>query len=156
MSEQNAFEGWAKVEIMGHQSHIGFVTTVIVGATGMFRVDQPEIPATKRTLTSREYTTAAGFLPAGAVVEEPAIAGVSVLLGASSIYRIIPCTEEAAIEASKRGIIRPLKVVSMPAAMEQITAAAASPDNDDDDEGEWVDVEPVPAATEEKFYAPNL
>ena len=114
MSEtQNEFKGWAKVEVMGHQSHIGFVTTEAYGQAVMFRIDQPAIPETEKTLTGREYTSA-GYLPAGSVVREPAIEGVSVLVGSGSIYRIIPCTEAVAIKAVRETQRKPLVVVSMP------------------------------------------
>ena len=42
---QAKFEGWARVEVMGHQSHTGFVTTEAYGQAVMFRIDTPEIPA---------------------------------------------------------------------------------------------------------------
>lgn len=45
MEEQQAkFEGWAVVEIMGHQKEIGYVTTQYFGPAGLFRVDRPELP----------------------------------------------------------------------------------------------------------------
>ena len=46
MSEENqaSFSGWAKVEVMGHQSHIGFVRTEAYGQAVMFRIHTPELP----------------------------------------------------------------------------------------------------------------
>ena len=117
MSEQQAeFRGWAKVEVMGHQSHTGYVETQAFGGTVLFRIDTPALPEEpERTLTSREWTDD-GYLPVGAVVKVPAREGVSVLVGAGSIYRIIPCTEEAALKVIRDGAHRKLMVVSLPAA----------------------------------------
>ena len=43
MNENQAeFKGWAKVEVMGHQSHIGYVTTEAYGQAVLFRIDRPE------------------------------------------------------------------------------------------------------------------
>ncbi len=117
MSEINQaeFKGWAKVEVMGHQSHIGFVTTEAYGAAVLFRIDQPEIAECEETLTDSEWignTT----LPAGTVVQRGKIEAVSVLVGAGSIYRIIPCTQEVARKAILENQRRPLIDVKLPGA----------------------------------------
>ncbi len=117
MSETNQaeFKGWAKVEVMGHQSHTGLVTTEAYGAAVLFRIDQPEIPEAEETLTESTWignTT----LPAGTVVKRGKIEAVSVLVGAGSIYRIIPCTEEVARKAICENQRRPLIAVKLPGA----------------------------------------
>ena len=147
MSEQQAeFKGWAKVEVMGHQSHTGYVETQAFGGTVLFRIDTPALPEEpERTLTSREWTDD-GYLPIGAVVKVPAREGVSVLVGAGSIYRIVPCTEEAALKVIRDGAHRKLMVVSLPAAQiaaptdNGLEAALAmtsmETDQDDDDDND--------------------
>lgn len=126
MEQQNEFKGWARVEVMGHQSHIGFVQTEAYGGAVLFRIDAPTIPESpERTLTQREWT-GEGYLPVGAVVKDPEIPGVSVLVGAGSIYRIVPCTEDAALLAIKTSARRPLMLVSIPA-LTQIEAPAPPP-----------------------------
>ena len=56
MSEnQNTFEGWAIVELMGHRKEIGYVTTENFGAASLFRVDRPELPTVESILESGEY-----------------------------------------------------------------------------------------------------
>lgn len=51
MNENQAeFKGWAKVEVMGHQSHIGYVTTEAYGQAVLFRIDRPELPECEQTL----------------------------------------------------------------------------------------------------------
>jgi hypothetical protein len=44
MDEQSKFEGWAVVEIMGHNREIGFVITEYFGGPALFRIDQPAFP----------------------------------------------------------------------------------------------------------------
>ena len=114
-TDQASFKGWAKVEVMGHQSHTGYVTTEAYGAAVLFRVDQPEIPGQKETLTESQWignTT----VPPGTVVQRGKIEAVSVLVGAGSIYRIIPCTEEVARKAIQENQRRPLIAVKLPGA----------------------------------------
>ena len=128
MSEQNEFRGWAKIEVMGHQSHTGYVQTEAYGGAVLFRIDTPALPEEpERTLTSREWTDD-GYLPIGAVVKLPAREGVSVLVGAGSIYRIIPCTEEAAMKVIRDRARRPLMVVSLPAAQIAAPECEDAPD----------------------------
>jgi hypothetical protein len=113
--DQAEFKGWAKVEIMGRQCHIGYVTTEAYGGAVLFRIDQPEIPETEEILTESTWignTT----LPAGTVVKRAKIEGASPLVGASSIYRIIPCTEEVARKAIQENQRRPLIAVKLPGA----------------------------------------
>jgi hypothetical protein len=130
MSETNQaeFKGWARVEVMGHQSHIGFVTTEAYGAAVLFRIDQPEIPETEETLTESQWignTT----LPAGTMVKRGPIEAVSVLVGAASIYRIIPCTEEVARKAIIENQRRPLIAVKLPGAKALAAVADMEPDD---------------------------
>ncbi len=110
---QNAFAGWAKVEVLGHQTHIGYTVTEAYGGVVMFRVDQPELEEEDLTLTRREYTEA-GYWPAGSIVKRGKIEAASVLVGAGSIYRITPCTEEAARLAIRESVRRPLVLVRLP------------------------------------------
>jgi len=44
MSEtQTPIEGWAILELFGHSQLAGYVTTAIIGTSGMLRVDVPEV-----------------------------------------------------------------------------------------------------------------
>lgn len=115
MSEDNQakFNGWAKVEIMGHQSHIGYVTTEAYGQAVMFRVEQPEIPEREETLAESGWC-GNQRVPAGTVVKHAKIEAASVLVGSASIYRMIPCTEAVAIKAIIEGQRRPLMLVRLP------------------------------------------
>ena len=41
--EQTTIEGWAILELFGHQKLAGYVRTAIIGTSGMLRVDVPEV-----------------------------------------------------------------------------------------------------------------
>ena len=113
--QQAQFNGWAKVEVMGHQSHIGFVRTEAYGGAVLFRIDTPELPEREYTLTEPEYVDGK-WTPSGATVQRAAAPGVSVLVGAGSIYRIVPCTEGVALKAIEAGARAELKLVALPEA----------------------------------------
>jgi len=138
MSEQQAaFNGWAKVEVMGHQSHIGFVKTEAYGGAVLFRVDSPGAPEREYTLDSPQYaeevTGLRRWCPKGTVVKRKERPPVSVLVGAGSIYRIIPCTEEVALRAIEQDQRSELMVVSLPATAELPAPEASGDDSPFDD-----------------------
>ena len=115
MSETNQaeFKGWAKVEVMGHQSHTGFVTTEAYGQAVLFRIDQPEVPEAEETLETADWV-GEQRCPPGTVVKRPKIEAHSVLVGSGSIYRIIPCSEAAAMRAIRENQRRPLMLIRLP------------------------------------------
>lgn len=125
--QQASFEGWARVEVMGHQTHIGFVRTEAYGQAVMFRIDCPQLPEREYVLESPEYLDGT-WTPAGATVQRAAREGHSVLVGAGSIYRIIPCTEAAAMKAIEGNGRSELKLISLPP-----EKAIATPSEDDND-----------------------
>jgi hypothetical protein len=137
--EQSQFNGWAKVEVMGRQTHIGFVRTEAYGQAVMFRVDTPELPERDYVLKAPAYVTtdsgAQVWTPAGATVRRGASLGCTVLIGAGSIYRILPCNEATALQAIEADQRAELKLIAVP----QVFALAAtvgeiSHDQDDDDD----------------------
>jgi len=127
MEDQAKFEGWAKVEVMGHQSHIGFVRTEAYGQAVLFRIDTPELPDREYTLTEPEHA-GGRWCPAGTKVQRAACPGLTVLVGSGSIYRIVPCSEAAAMKAIEQNGRSPLKVIELPA----LAAAADNPAGDED------------------------
>lgn len=127
--QQSNFEGWARVEVMGHQTHIGFVRTEAYGGAVMFRVDAPELPEREYVLESPEYIDCR-WTPKGAKVQRAAIKGHSVLVGAGSIYRIIPCDEAAALKAIETSGRPELKLISLPEGM-ALPPVPDPPDEDD-------------------------
>lgn len=122
--QQNEFRGYARVEVMGHQQHFGMVTTEVYGGAVMFRVDQPELPEREETLTTDTWD-GLDYLKAGSVVSRPKIPGLTVLVGAGSIYRIMPCTPEACLLAIEQNLRRPFILIRPPAAA-QIEDGGAS------------------------------
>lgn len=110
---QAQFAGWARVEVMGHQTHIGYVKTEAYGTAVLFRVDTPELPDREYVLTEPEWGERA-MIPAGSKVQRSGSPGGTALIGSGSIYRIIPCTEEAARLAIEQSTRRALKVIELP------------------------------------------
>jgi len=113
--KQAAFEGWAVLELMGHQREIGFVTTEAYGQAVLFRVDTPELPEREFVLTAPEYTSA-GWSPAGSKVKREGIPAKSRLIAPGALYALNPCTEEAARTALERSVSRPLILIQVPTA----------------------------------------
>jgi len=120
MSEpkQASFEGWAIVELMGHQREIGFVTTEAFGQAVLFRVDTPDLPEREFVLASPEYAHISDDLrqwcPTGTKVKRAESPARSRLISPSALYAINPCTEEAARTALERGNPRPLILIELP------------------------------------------
>lgn len=127
---QNAFSGWARVEVMGHQTHVGYVRTEAYGQAVMFRIDTPELPEREYVLTEPAYVDGR-WTPKGAKVQREATKGCSVLVGAGSIYRIMPCDEAAALKAIESGVRAELKLISLPEGM-----ALAAPEEREEGDGE--------------------
>jgi hypothetical protein len=119
MDEQQAkFEGWAVVEIIGHNREIGYVRTEYFGPVGLFRIDRPEIPEREYELKRPGYaaTLSGGteWAPAGSKVRRGSLPAKSALVGPSAIFRITPCTELMAMEAIEEMLSAPLIVLSLP------------------------------------------
>jgi len=138
MENQTEFKGWAVVEVMGHQRHIGYVETQTFGAACLFRVDTPELPEREYEIKRPEWIDGEGTCPAGTKVRRAASPACSVLVGSASIYRIIPCSEELAREQIDSRTSRPLIVVSRPpkalaAAANDRCCECAGPDDVDED-----------------------
>jgi len=115
---QANFEGWAVVEMMGHQREIGFVTTEYFGGAALFRVDSPEIPEREyilerpeHTLHENQYVT----LPVGSTVKRTSIPAKSRLVSPAALYAMTPCTEETARKAIEEMVPRSLIVLHIAA-----------------------------------------
>lgn len=121
--KQASFEGWAVIEIMGHQKEIGYVTTEAFGAAVLFRVDTPELPDREYILERSEWSDAGGRLPAGSTVARRAVPAKTAMVGPSSVFRMTPCTEAFAMLAIEQLIPRALILVKLPE-LKQIEAGA--------------------------------
>lgn len=99
MEEQGQqFEGWAIVEIMGHQKVSGYVTTVAYGSVVMFKVLQTAVDPVEEVLTERGWFGGHGYLEAGSVIRRSR-KQAETQVGANSIYRLTRCTEQQANES---------------------------------------------------------
>lgn len=136
MSEtnQSEFKGWARVEVMGHQTHIGYVTTQAFGQAVMFRVDQPAIESAEETLERPEWVGDTYAHP-GSVVKRGDIEAATVLVGSGSIYRIIPCDQAAAMKAIRASVRPPLMIVRLAEALHIAGAVADQDPYEDTDDG---------------------
>ena len=134
MSEekQSQFEGWAAVELFGHQKEVGYVTTQHYGQAALFQIDVPGVPEQEVVLERPEYGPDGQWLPRGAKVVRSAREGRTRLVGPGAIYAINPCTEAAAMKLIENGGQRIVKVVDVPSEMK----ALPEPDQDDDDSSE--------------------
>ncbi len=111
--QQAKFEGWAIVELMGHQTEAGFVTTEAYGQAVMFRIDVPELPEREYTLERPEYAGGTYF-EVGSKVKREGRPARSRLVSPSAVYAINPCTEETVIAALDRNTHRPLILIEAP------------------------------------------
>src|ERR1700687_5789696 len=103
MENQAKFEGWAVIELFGHQREAGFVTTQYYGNAAMFQLDVPELPEREWTIERPEWSSD-GMIPAGSTVKKEAIAGRTRLINPSAVYALNPCNEEAARKAIENGL----------------------------------------------------
>jgi hypothetical protein len=129
--EPAQFEGWAIVELFGHQQEIGYVTTRYFGTACMFQVDVPSLPAREWTVTSPQYVNN-DWQPEGTKVQKKEAPARSRLLGPGSIYALNPCTEQAAMLAIEKLSGREIVVLSVPGVE---VKQFAGPEEEDDDEG---------------------
>ena len=129
--EQTKFEGWAVVEIMGHNREIGFVTTQYFGGPALFRIDQPSFPEREYSLERAQWIGDT-LCPVGSVVRREALPGKTAFVGPSAVFRLTPCTEETARAAIERILPAPIKILSIPLLV-QIPAGPADDDSDIDD-----------------------
>lgn len=131
--DQSHFEGWAIVEIFGHQRYAGYVTTEAFGQAVLFRVDIPALEPRERVTKAGSYHPKTGaYLPPGTTVAEDGVAAYTKLFGTGAIYGITPCSQEAAVKAVESMQPRPLLKVTPPA-RPALTAARGDGGDDDDD-----------------------
>lgn len=132
MEQQQAkFEGWAVVELMGHQREVGFVTTQYFGGPALFQIDVPELPEREVVLDRPQYCDGT-FAPAGTTIKREAVDGRTRLVSPSAIYAINPCTEEVARRQLDR-MDRPIKIVSLPEGKQLLPGESPDEDHYDDD-----------------------
>jgi hypothetical protein len=125
MEQQANFEGWAIVELFGHQREVGFVATQIFGAAVLFRIETPELPE-REYLLERPQVVNDTWAPVGTKVRREAVPAKTKLVGPSAIYAMTPCTEATARMALERLITPPLTLL-------ELAKTKQLPEADDDD-----------------------
>lgn len=129
MTEQSNFDGWAILEIFGHQRYAGYVKTQVFGTASMFHLEVPPLEERTRVMKRAGSDGKGNWLLAGSTVKEESTPGYSKLFGVGAIYAITPCTQEAAMQAVKKLQPRSLMLVSLPP--EKALAAPVEPADDD-------------------------
>lgn len=113
---QERFEGWAVVELFGHNREAGHVTTAYFGTSAMFRIDIPEMPEEEVEIGTSRYCNIDGvskWLPAGSTVLRGSIPGKTRFVGPGAVYALNPCSE-AAVRKILGAVGRVTKVVDVP------------------------------------------
>lgn len=130
-ANQAKFDGWAIVELFGHQKEAGYVTTEYYGSAAMFRIDVPELPEREWVLERPQRGDDYALLPIGTKVRREAVPARTRLVGPGAVYGMTPCTDEVVRRAIESGIQRPLIVLEMPKD-KQLAIAAAEPIDPED------------------------
>lgn len=142
MDTQSTYDGWAILEIFGHQKYAGYVKTEYFGTAAMFRCDVPPLKERERVTRSGCYveteTDSRSWVPPGSTVKQPATQGYSKLFGVGAIYSMTPCDEAAALKAVEGLQPRSLMLVSLPEG-KALAAAADDPGDDEEDESDEED-----------------
>lgn len=128
MEQMAKFEGWALIELFGHQCEAGFITTQYFGDKAMFQVDVPEIEARRETL-DRPRWIGNTLAPAGTTVEGEVIPGRTRFINPGAVYAMNPATENVVRAAIARSATREIKVISLPEG-QQLTTGESDEEED--------------------------
>ena len=140
--KQASFEGWAIVEVFGHQRYAGFVTTEAFGQAVLFRVDVPPLEERERITKHFGYDDDGKSIPPGSTVKENAVQGYTKFFGPGAIYAMTPCTQETAQKAVESMQPRKVSVVSLaPEAVAGVLPSRFADSDDDDDESDFDDTD---------------
>jgi hypothetical protein len=89
------FNGWATIEIMGHQQTSGYVQSVAFGSTVMFEVSVPALEPVEQVL-DKAMRLNYELVPAGSRIRISREASKQ-YIGAGSIYRMTAVDETTAL-----------------------------------------------------------
>lgn len=127
---QNQFQGWAVVELFGHQKIAGMCRMESFGMGAMLRVDVPSLDEREIVIDSPRYEGGV-WCEVGTKIKRCAAAGYTRILGIGAIYAINPCSEETAMRAVESLLKPEIKVVDL---VERARPAIAPADEDDEDD----------------------
>ncbi len=131
-SPQAKFEGWAVIELFGHQREAGYVTTEYFGSGALFRVEVPALPE-REIITDRPQWLNDELVPTNSRVAREAVAGRTRFLGPGSIYALNPCSEEACRKALDAMSPRTVKVIELAQERQLVGVTEESEDYEYDD-----------------------
>lgn len=132
MAESN-FEGWAVVEVFGHQRYAGFVTTEAFGQAVLFRVDVPPLAERERVTKHYGYDDDGNSVPPGSTVKESAVQGYTKYFGPGAIYAMTPCTQDVAQEAVESMQPRKVSIVTLAPTVPSLPSSFTDDDDCADD-----------------------
>lgn len=112
--EQAKFDGWAILEIFGHQRFAGYVHTQYFGQACMLRLDVPALPGGRRRTLKYGERIGERYVEPGATVEEGPTEPYTKLFGIGAVYSMTPCDQQTAYKAVETLQPRPLTLVSLP------------------------------------------
>lgn len=143
LDAQSKFEGYAVLELMGHNQEIGYVVTEYFGGPALFRVDSPEFPEREYEITRPQWVNST-FCPAGSKLQRAALPGKTVYVGPSAVFRLTPCSEEVARQALEEHTPRPIRILHIAPDTRQLSGAIdaaiiGDDDQGDDDQGEGLE-----------------
>lgn len=130
------FEGWAVLELFGHNREAGYVTTQYFGDKAMFQLDVPELPERDYELKRPTYIGTT-FAPAGTKVQKAAKEGRTRIISPGAVYAINPCSKELCLATLEELAPRDIKIVELAGSPRLSSAEEPQPsrsDNPDDDE----------------------
>lgn len=116
------FEGWAVLELFGHNREAGYVTTQYFGDKAMFQLDVPELPERDYELKRPAYVGAT-LAPVGSKVRKEAKEGRTRIISPGAIYAINPCSKELCLATLEELAPRDIKIVEL-AKTNQIAASS--------------------------------
>jgi hypothetical protein len=133
--KQNAFEGWAVVELFGHSREAGYVSTEYFGSGALFRVEVPPLPEREVTLIRPQWINDELCGP-GTKITKTAVDGRTRFLGTGAIYAMNPCSKDAAFAAIESMSPRETKIVELVKTKQLATTLPGEDVYDPDDEEE--------------------
>lgn len=131
--QQSQFNGFAIVEVFGHQKYAGYVTTEAFGQAVLFRVDVPPLPERER-VTKFAGWIGETYAPPGTTVKEQAVQGYTKYFGPGAIYALTPCSEDVAKAAVEEMQPRQHAIVKMPEGAQAALPPRKYGDGFDDDD----------------------
>jgi hypothetical protein len=128
--QQEKFDSWAIVELMGHRRIAGRVSEQAIGGASLLRIDVPECPEIPAHEVER--WGARHVVPA-----QPEIPAYTQFYGVASVYCLTPTTEEIARRVTQQQRERPVALFDASAVRTAQTlslpTAPADSENSDDD-----------------------